>query len=102
MFDHLLPHLHQAAEVLTSQDTPFRVALIEAGHEFWTAMSFTEEWPPDLRKKANDILERLLEGGTVLTTAAQMDRKAAEEITQEILDLAAELEAVKNERLHPV
>jgi hypothetical protein len=102
MFDHVLPNIRLAAHVLSSQDSPLQVRLVEAGNALWATMSYPEEWPIDLRQKANCLVDRLLEGGSVQTTVAQMDVKTVNDVSRKILNLAAEAETARSERLYPV
>jgi hypothetical protein len=101
MFEHLLPHIRKAAHILTSQEAPLRPRLVEAGNEFWVAMSAPNQWPAEMQEKADDVLRRLLAGGTIQATVGQMDLNAAREVAMDILDLAADLEAVHSDSLHP-
>jgi hypothetical protein len=101
MFDRLLFHLRSAGEILTSQDLPLQVALVEAGEEFWVCTAYSEEWPAELLGKANSVLNQLLAAGTIKTTVAQMDWNTVREVARQILDLLAAVEAARSERLHP-
>lgn len=100
MLDHLAAHLRTAGEVLTSQDLPLQVSLVEAGNEFWATMDHPEEWPAELRPKVHHLLDQLLASGTVQTTVAQMDFEAVREAAQGILTLAAEVEARRSAQRH--
>jgi hypothetical protein len=77
MLDHVTPRIRNVARILSSQDAPLQVRLVEAGNELWAAMSYPGEWPADLRGKATRIVNRLLEGGSVQTTVAQMQAPLA-------------------------
>jgi hypothetical protein len=74
-------HISQSLSILVGDSETPRQRLLRAGSEFWQAMRFQEQWPPDLWDEASQSFSPLLENGTVQRTVGEMDDALVNEIT---------------------
>lgn len=95
----LLIQLQDAAASLEDQEIPVRERLRQAAQTFWKAMYDPGAWPPELAGKANFILEKLLQDGTIDATVQNLDDASARELAQRIVCLADDLKKLMCEGL---
>jgi hypothetical protein len=101
----LLYHVAEAAETLAGHHGATKEKLIKAGGELWSAMRYRDEWPPELRDRADRICETLLADGTITTTVNNMDTekaaRTATELTPTIARLAADIATARTRNRLP-
>jgi hypothetical protein len=89
----LLHHVAEAAETLAGPHGTAKEKLVKAGRQFWAAMRYLEEWPPELLDRADRICETLLAGGTIETTVRKMNPETAARTAIELRATIARLAA---------
>lgn len=70
--------------------------LTQAAKHFWSATFYLNEWPPNLHRKAKDVVHLLLSEGPIGKTLSRMsdtERRDLEVRIAEIIQLAAYLRA---------
>lgn len=91
MFDGL-DQIREAAESLAVMDEKLRARLTDAGQSFWSATFHYDDWPANLRRRADRILEHILAEGPVKETIRRMDIEKARETAREILEFMVDFE----------
>jgi hypothetical protein len=83
----------QRAEASLRREGLTREALLEAGHAFWSAMFYLEQWPDDLHPPAVRLQERLLADGRIRDTVERMEKHAVRDVCEELLAFVAAAES---------
>jgi hypothetical protein len=87
----------QRAEAALRREGLTREGLLEAGHAFWSAVFYLEQWPADLRRRAIRLQERLLAGGKIRDTIARMEEPAIRDACEELLAFIEIAESYQDE-----
>ncbi len=85
-----LDHVWKAAQILAGRDAMLKDRLREASAEFFVSLMQPDEWPNDLLGKAQNL-------STKLKSIDGMDNRAARQIAEELLALAADVYAAFQE-----
>ena len=80
-----------AAMILANRNDRSKGKLIEAANQFWAAMFNCQQWPSDLRRKADCIVAKIMADGPIEPAIENMDEATANEVAENIVSLASDL-----------
>ena len=91
-----IAHLRRAGQSLAAGNddghTP-RSSVLTAAQEFWSAVFYSDAWPPELQQGRDALIERLLSGRVIQASIQAMDEAELRQTCQLIRDLVDRAEA---------
>ena len=88
-----LKHVNRAVQILVGRNAMLNERLYEAAREFSAGVKDAQRWPKNLRDRAIRIDRKLTAKGRLSSTINGMDVPQAEELAEEIFELASEIGA---------
>ena len=93
MLQTIESYLSEAAEALGNRDNALPERVMAAAEKLWSAMYREADWPPELLKRAYQVMETVLVNGPVKLSVPKMDEATLERLAQSIMSLAVQVQA---------
>ena len=90
-----IKRIERTAQADSETHEKIRDALVEAGYALLETLFDPEEWPTDVRDRANRMIDRLLMEGSIPNTVQTMDSRSVIRHIVDIKLLAVDIEAAR-------